>query len=173
MSALFRRLRCREDGFTTVELVTVCLLLGIVMTAILTSFESIQKASVRESARSEESDSVRLAMERITKEVRQAIDVRAGSSGTYLDIDTYVEGAEEHISYQASGTTLTRQVEGAAPITLLQRLTNTDIFSYDPDVTTPSVITITLVSKPEFFTSDTAYITLTSEIKIRNGGSTT
>ncbi|MGZ4240810.1 MAG: PilW family protein [Actinomycetota bacterium] len=70
----------------------VTTLLLVVMTSILTSFESIQKTSVRETARSEESDQVRLAMERVSKEVRQAIDVRVGSSTTVLDIDTYIEG---------------------------------------------------------------------------------
>jgi type II secretory pathway component PulJ len=170
MSSLFRRISAREDGFTLIELMTVSFLLMIVMVAILTSFESVQKASVRETARSDESDVVRLAMEQITKEVRQAIDVRTGSSTSFLDIDTYVEGVEKHISYTASGTTLTRTV-GGVTTTMLQRLQGTDVFSYDPSVTTPSVITITLVSKPEFFNSDPALITLTSEIKIRNGGS--
>jgi hypothetical protein len=148
----------------------VCVLLMIVMIAILTAFGVIQTASVRESARSEESDQVRLAMERLSKEVRQAIDVRAGSSTSFLDIDTYVNGEETHISYTASGTTLTRTVD-AQTTTMLERLLTTNVFAYDPDVTDPSVVTITLDTKPEFYKNDNASITLTSEVKLRNGGS--
>ncbi|MGZ4206933.1 MAG: PilW family protein [Actinomycetota bacterium] len=148
----------------------VTTLLLVVMTSILTSFESIQKTSVRETARSEESDQVRLAMERVSKEVRQAIDVRAGSSTSFLDVDTYIEGVETHVSYTASGTTLKRTANGQT-LTLLERLSSTNVFAYDPDVNTPSVVTITLVAKPEFFQSDSGLITLTSEIQLRNGGS--
>src|SRR5258708_1111835 len=165
MSSLFRKIRAREEGFTLVELVIVTGLLMIVMTAILTAFSVVQTASVRESARSEESDSVRVAMERLTKEVRQAIDVRAGSTSSFLDIDTFVSGAETHVSYTASGTTLTR-TSGGFTTTMLERLASTSVFSYDPDVTAPSVVTITLGAKPEFYNADTTVITLTSEIKL-------
>jgi hypothetical protein len=147
----------------------VTTLLMIVMTSILTAFEVIQKASVRESSRSEESDQVRLAMEQITKEVRQASDVRAGSSGSYLDVDTYINGVATHISYLASGSTLTRTVNGQT-LTLLERLATSNIFAYDPSVTTPSVITVTLEASPQYFKTDPALVTLTSEIKLRNGG---
>lgn len=169
MRSLFRRISAREEGFTLLELVVVTTLLMIVMTSILTAFEVIQKASVRESSRSEESDQVRLAMEQITKEVRQASDVRAGSSGSYLDVDTYINGVATHISYLASGSTLTRTVNGQT-LTLLERLATSNIFAYDPSVTTPSVITVTLEASPQYFKTDPALVTLTSEIKLRNGG---
>ena len=98
MRSLFQRISAREEGFTLLELVVVTTLLMIVITAILTGFEVVQKASVRESSRSEETDTVRLAMEQITKEVRQAADVRAGSSASFLDIDTYLNGTAIHVS---------------------------------------------------------------------------
>jgi type II secretory pathway component PulJ len=170
MSSHFRKISAREEGFTIIELMMVCVLLMIVMTSILTAFGVIQTASVRESARSEESDQVRIAMERLSKEVRQAIDVRVGSSESFLDVDTYVNAEETHISYTASGTTLTRTVDGETT-TMLERLSTTDVFAYDPDVTDPSVVTITLAAKPEFYKTDATVITLTSEIKLRNGGS--
>ena len=172
MSSLFRRISAREEGFTLLELVVVTTLLMVVMTAILTGFEVVQKASVRESSRSEETDTVRLAMEQMTKEIRQAADVRAGSSASFLDIDTYVNGTAIHVTYTASGTTLTRTSNGVS-LTLLQRLTTTSLFSYDPSVTDPSVITITLQTNPQYFKTDSTVITLTSEIKLRNGGSET
>jgi Tfp pilus assembly protein PilW len=170
MSYLFQKIRAREEGFTLIELMMVCVLLMVVMTAILTAFNVIQTASVRESARSEESDQVRLAMERLSKEIRQASGVRAGSSTTFLDIDTYVNGTETHISYTASGTTLSRTIDGETT-TMLERLSSTDVFAYDPSVSSPSVVTITLAAKPEFYNTDATVITLTSEIKLRNGGS--
>ena len=170
MSSLFRKISAREEGFTLLELVVVTTLLMIVMVAILTSFEVVQKASVRESSRSEEVDRVRLAMEQMTKEIRQAADVRAGSSASFLDLDTYLNGSAIHVSYTASGTSLKRTANGVT-LTLLDRLSTTSIFSYDPDVTNPSVVTVTLESSPQYFKADTTLITLTSEIKIRNGGS--
>jgi len=170
MRSLFRRISAREEGFTLVELVIVTGLMLIVLTAILTAFSVIQRASVRESARSEESDSVRIAMERMTKEIRQAVDVRAGSSATFLDIDTYISGIETRVSYTASGTTLTR-TSGSSTTTMLERLSSTSVFSYDPDVSNPSVVTVTLGANPEYFKTDSTVITLTSEVKLRNGGS--
>ncbi|TMK82609.1 MAG: hypothetical protein E6G46_05745 [Actinobacteria bacterium] len=170
MRSLFRRISAREEGFTLLELVVVTTLLMIVMTAILTSFEVVQKASVRESSRSEEMDTVRLAMEQMTKEIRQATDVRVGSSASFLDIDTYLNGVATHISYTATGTTLKRTANGVT-LTLLDRLSTTSLFSYDPSVTDPSVITVTIQSSPQYFKTDSTLITLTSEIKIRNGGS--
>ena len=124
MRSLFRRISAREEGFTLLELVVVTTLLMIVMTAILTSFEVVQKASVRESSRSEEMDTVRLAMEQMTKEIRQATDVRAGSSASFLDIDTYLNGVATHISFTATGTTLKRTAKGVT-LTLLSRLSTT------------------------------------------------
>jgi type II secretory pathway pseudopilin PulG len=170
MSSLFRRISAREEGFTLLELVVVTALLMVVITAILTSFEVVQKASVRESSRSEETDSVRLAMEQMTKEIRQAADVRAGSSASFLDIDTYINGNATHVSYTASGTTLTRTANGVT-LPLLTRLSTTSLFSYDPSVTDPSVITITIQDSPQYFKTDSTLITLTSEVQIRNGGS--
>ena len=170
MSSLFRRISAREEGFTLLELVVVTALLMVVITAILTSFEVVQKASVRESSRSEETDSVRLAMEQMTKEIRQASDVRAGSSASFLDIDTYINGTATHVSYTASGTTLTRTANGVT-LPLLTRLSTTSLFSYDPSVTDPSVITITIQDSPQYFKTDSTLITLTSEVQIRNGGS--
>ena len=170
MSSLFRKISAREEGFTIIELMMVCSLLMIVMVAILSAFSVVQTASVRETARSEESDNVRVAMERLSKEVRQAIDVRGGSSTSYLDIDTYVNGNETRIYYTAAAGKLTRTVDGETT-TMLERLNSIDVFSYDPDVSDPSVITITLDTKPEFYKTDSTIIELTSEVKLRNGGS--
>lgn len=170
MSSLFRRISAPEEGFTLLELVVVTTLLMIVITAILTSFEVVQKASVRESSRSEETDKVRLAMEQMTKEIRQAADVRAGSSASFLDVDTYLNGVATHVSYTATGTTLNRTANGVT-LPLLDRLSTTSLFTYDPSVTAPSVITITIQDSPQYFKTDSTLITLTSEIQLRNGDS--
>jgi type II secretory pathway pseudopilin PulG len=170
MSSLFRRISAREEGFTLIELGIVTGLLMIVLVSILSVFSVVERASVRESARSQESDQVRLAMERLSKEIRQADDVRAGSGATFLDIDSYVNGTATHIVYNTAGNTLTRTANGSTT-KLLERLSSTSIFSYDPDVTNPSVVTVTLGAKPEFYNTDATVVTLTSEIQIRNGGS--
>jgi type II secretory pathway pseudopilin PulG len=168
MSSRFRKISARSDeGFTLVELVIVTGLLMTVMVSILSVFTVVQRASVRQGARSQESDQVRLAIERMTKEIRQAVDVRAGSSTTFLDIDTYVNGTATHISYTTTGGQLKRTSGGFSTV-LLDRLADTNVFAYDPSVTTPSVVTLTVSAKPEFYNSDNTIVTLTSEVKLRN-----
>ena len=152
------------------ELVTVTALLGIVMGSILSVFMTMQRASIRQSARSEQGDLMRLSMERMTKEIRQATNVRAGSGASSLDIDTYVNGVETRVTYDATdGNRLTRTAEGTT-LPMLERLTSNDIFTYTPDVTGPSTITILLKARPEHFESDETIIELTSEVQLRNEG---
>ena len=168
MSSRIRKISARSDeGFTLVELVIVTGLLMTVMVSILSVFTVVQRASVRQGARSQESDQVRLAIERMTKEIRQASDIRAGSSATFLDFDSFVNGTPTHITYTTTGGQISRIAAGYTTV-LLERLADTNVFAYDPSVTTPSVITLTVSAKPEFYNSDSTIITLTSEVKIRN-----
>jgi hypothetical protein len=151
-------------------MVTVTGLLMLVIGALVSVLTVMQRAEQRQASRTNTNDVTRIAMERMTKEIRQAYDVRSGSDLSRLDIDTYVKGVDTHVVYVASGTTLTRTANGTTAL-LLDRLTSTTIFSYDPDVTDPSTIKIVLHVKPESFTSDTnSIVELDSEVEIRNRG---
>ena len=172
MRSLFRRISAREDGFTLVELLTASALLLVVMAAMFSVFGGMQRFGARQASRSQSSDVVRLAMERMTKEIRQATNVRTTSTASYLDIDAYVGGVETRIIYDAtSGTTLTRTVDGVT-LPIVERLESSSIFLYSSDPSTgaqPSVVTISLSVSPEKFSVDETTIDIDSEVQLRNG----
>lgn len=146
------------------------MVLGLVVGAMLSAFSSIQRAAARESSRSQTTDELRLAMDRMTKDIRQAIEIRAGSGLSYLEMDTFIDGVQARVIYDAtSGTHLTRSVDGSS-VRLLERLQSTDVFLYAPEVLDATVVTITLVSKPEKFSADQSDVTLISKVQLRNRG---
>jgi hypothetical protein len=153
---------------TVVELVVTTALLLVIVTSMMTFFSVAQRTTVRQTARSQEADEVRLVMNRLTKELRQAEEVNSSSSISILDFDTYVNAVAKHIVYQVSGTDLLRTADGITR-TVLQRLTNTTPFCCDLSAG-PSTVIITLEAHPEHFHTDTGDISLTSEVKLRNRG---
>jgi len=166
------RSRCRRtsaaEGFTLVETVITAALLLVVVAAMLTLFAGIQRSAARQASRSETTDQVRVAMDRMIKDIRQATAINPGATGDYLDIQTYVDGVERNVIYDATGLNLlTRTVEGNT-VTLLERMTITTVFLYTPDAVNPSVVSVTIAAKPETFSIDEAEITLTSEARLRN-----
>lgn len=164
-----RRINARDEaGVTLVELITTSAILGIVVATMLTSFGVMQRTAARETSRSQTTDQVRVAIDRMAKDIRQAIAVNAGSTASRLDIDTYIDGVEHNVVYDATGVNLlTRAVDGSA-VTLLERMTLTTVFTYSPDVSDPSVITIAVTAKPEKFSQDVSEISLASEVQLRN-----
>jgi hypothetical protein len=143
-------------------------ILGIVVAGMLSFFATLQKTTVRQTSRGQALDDIRLVMERVTKEARQMTGLRAGSSASVLDMDTYANGVAERITYTASGTTLTRSVNGATALTVLSGITSTTVFAYTPSVSAPTDITITLVAHPTHYATDSATVSLTSEVELRN-----
>lgn len=163
-----RRTSAPDAGFTLIEVVTVTGLLMVVFVSIMGVYQTMQRASVRQQSRSEAMDHLRIAMQRITKDVRQATDLRAWSGPDYIEIDTYIEGVEERVVYDATnGTQLFRRTADT-DLLLLDNLSSTTIFAYTPDVFTVSVVTITLQVRPERFVGDDDFIDLTSEVRLRN-----
>lgn len=151
-------------------MVVVTGLLLIVCTAMMSVFAGVQRSTLRQTARSESTDDVRLAMERLTKEIRQTALVRSGTAST-LDVDTYLNGVLTRVRYAASGTILTRTSGSGSALTLLSRLTSTSIFTYAPDAIRPSVIAVALQVRPLHFGSDNARVSLSSEVELRNRSS--
>lgn len=162
------RISAPERGFTLLEVTISVALLMLVSAAMLASFATMQRTAARESARSEAADQVRLTMDRISREIRQAVDIYPTSTADYLEMDTYVEGSVQHVIYDArTANLLTRTIDGNT-VTMLERLDVTAVWSYTPDVADPSVISVTLVAKPEKFKQDEATIELESQVQLRN-----
>ena len=168
MRSRLPRISAPERGFTLLEVTVSVALLMLVTAAMLASFATMQRTAARESSRSEAADQVRLTMERMSKEIRQAVDIYPTSTVDYLEMDTYVEGTVQHVIYDARvDNILTRTIDGST-ITLLERLDVTAVWTYSPDVTDPSVINVSLIAKPEKFKHDVATIELESEVQLRN-----
>jgi hypothetical protein len=79
---------------------------------------------------------------------------------------TDVKGVATTVSYQISGTVLTRAVGGGAPIVLVTNLASPSLFTYDPSLTEVQVVTILLQATPKNSPNTTVH--LTSEVRLRN-----
>lgn len=163
-----RRISAREEGVTLIELVTVTGLLLLVMTTIVSLLTTVQRSQARHASRAHTNDITRIAMERITKEIRQASAVASGATASHLQITTYVNGTSTTVTYDAVGMQLTR-VSGGTTQVLIDRLTSTNVFTYDPSATVPTTIQISLRVQPESFVTDAnSTVELDSEVKLRN-----
>ncbi|HVL32177.1 MAG TPA: hypothetical protein VM600_01190 [Actinomycetota bacterium] len=168
---------------TITELMVAGSLMLMVMGAMLTLFSGVQRTSVRESARSQAGDAVRISMERITRDVRQSTRICPTSDGSRLDFDTYVNGVPRRVVYAVAGDSLTRQTgtgafascgtltaSNSSSRVFAERLVSTTVFTYDPDVESATAVAITLRVRPENYRNDNVTIELTSEAQLRNGG---
>jgi hypothetical protein len=97
-------------------------LLGIVLATVLLSLESMTNSEAYQDDRTANLDTMRTTLNDMTKLLRQGSDVRAGSSATRLDFDSYVSGSPVHVVYSVSGTQLLRQIGGGAQTVVLRDL---------------------------------------------------
>jgi Tfp pilus assembly protein PilW len=155
-----------EAGSTLVEVVFASALLLVVVGAFLAAFVSVQKSEAYVSGRSEALDDMRLTMARMTRDLRQGTVIAPTSSASHLEVTTYVRGSEQPVVYDASGTSLTRQVASAAEVELQGGLGSTAIFSYEPSAENAEVVTITLTVVPPSAPDTT--VTIDSEVRLRN-----
>ena len=162
----FQRISAPEAGFTLIEVLITVTLLAIVMGSMLGVFESVQRSEAFVENRSESLDSMRLAIDEMTKDIRQATSISANSTASYIDMTTYVLGISKEVEYEASGETLTRTVNGGAAVPLQTRLTSTDMFTYTDSVSDVSLVGLTLSVNP-LNRPDTTLV-LTSEVRLRN-----
>jgi hypothetical protein len=79
--------------------------------------------------------------------------------------DTYIQGVKHRVAYTASGTTLTRKVDGGTAVTLLTNLANTTIFTYQTDGNLLLQVTVLLTINQ---TSGEGTLNLQSDVQTRN-----
>lgn len=163
-----RRTSAPERGTTLVELVVAIGLLLVVTGTILGTWSSTQRSEAFVRGRAATLDEMRNAMNGLTKEVRQTYNVRSAAPDR-LEVDTYRSGVPAHIVYTAAGTSLTREVDGGGAQEIQSGLSSTAIFEYLPSSTSPEVVTITLAVVPP--DEPDAIVTVTSEVRLRNRGS--
>jgi prepilin-type N-terminal cleavage/methylation domain-containing protein len=164
--SLSRRISAADQGFSLIEVLITITLLAIVLGSLLTVFESVQRSAAFVQNRSESLDTMRLAIDQMTKEIRQASSVSASSTASMIDMNTYVLGVAKRVVYLASGTSLSRSVDGGPAVVLQQRLTSTDVFAYTDSIFNVQLVAMTLSVNP-INRPDTTLV-LSSEARLRN-----
>jgi prepilin-type N-terminal cleavage/methylation domain-containing protein len=107
-----------DSGVTLGELLVVMTLMGVVLAAAYTLTNALSGWTNRVDARVRASDEARLLMDRMTRELRQAVEVTDGGGAFtqalprqcafYSDIDR--DGSPEIVSYRVAGNVLYRGV---------------------------------------------------------------
>jgi len=142
-------------------------LLGVVMGGLLTVFESVQRSATFVQERSETLDEMRVALDQMTKEIRQAELVKTTSTASRLEMTTYVLGVRKSIVYEVLGQTLKRTVDSAAAAPIQTHVASTNLFSYTTDASgVIQLVKLDLDVNPPR-RPDTTVI-LTSEVRLRN-----
>jgi Tfp pilus assembly protein PilW len=157
------RLR-REDGVTVVELMVTAAVMAIVTSAVMGVWLRGQSESQTVYSRRNDLNDMRLAMQLMTKDLRQASGVHTDTASA-LDVDTYIDGVKHRIAYSASGTNLTRSVDGATGQRMLSTLANTNVFTYSFVGSTLHQVTILLTVNT---TSHEGTLNLQSQVETRN-----
>jgi type II secretory pathway pseudopilin PulG len=129
-----RRLR-GDAGTSLLELVVAIGVFLMLLVGVLSTLDSGTKAERHSQSKQDTIQDLRLAVARMTKDVRQAVAIQPTSTRGKLVFRTIVAGDEKNITYQVTAENdLYRLVEGVPPgIPLVSDVSNgTTIFCYDP-----------------------------------------
>lgn len=154
---------------TIVELLIASTILLIVLLVCFDALDSVSKSQAYQSNRTNTLDDMRAVLNRMTKDLRQATAVdETASSASQLTFTTYLNGTPTQVVYTASGTTLTRQVGTGSAFTVLDHLSNTNLFTYTPTLGSTGVqwVDISISVTPKGYPSTT--LVLESEVNLRN-----
>jgi type II secretory pathway component PulJ len=156
-----------EGGFTLIELVLTVALLTVVMGGLLTVFESVQRSATFVQERSETLDEMRVALDQMTKEIRQAEEVKTTSTASRLEMTTYVLGTKQSIVYEVVSGTLKRTMGSAAAAPIQKNVASTSLFTYTVDAGgVIQLVKLDLEVHPVRRPDTT--VLLTSEVRLRN-----
>lgn len=157
-----------QHGFTVLEITVVVSVFVLVAGALLTTFVSAQRSQAFVTDRSQALDGLRMAMNQMTKEVRQATWVDPASTTSSLRITTYVNSLEETITWRVvAATARLERVDGLGNVVpVLDRVVGTTPFAYSPTIAAASVLRVWLQAKPK--NSPNTVLELTSELRLRN-----
>lgn len=154
LRAAMRRLRCQR-GMSLIELLVVMPMMGVV----LLSIYGLNNIGVKGQDRTNDRVTAMLrhqnGLERLTREMRQAVDFTPVSS-QILDAETYVRpsggGASvlRRVRYECKNGSCVRY-EGPSggslttgPETVIPDVRNADVFFFEPDNVNPNLVTVKL-----------------------------
>lgn len=167
-----------RDGFTLIEVLVSITLLLVVGGTVLTMLEIGVRTEPKITQRSQRIADGRVALERMTRELRQTYSVRTTGS-TEIDVLTYLRSnsasaLERRVLYQCGDGQCLRSE--AAPneafagsgTLFLDGVENPDVFSYSPNTISPEFIKVKLVLS---IPGQGATITLSDGVNLRNATS--
>lgn len=174
-------LRREERGLTLVELMIAAALGLVVIGGALTMFVSTIRSQPRDTSKVAAIQQARTTVDRITRELRQGLEIVPTPSSTQLGIVTYVKAATCggaaastsipcRVTYSCSGTTCTRvvaQPNGSAPgpaVKVASGLAGASVFSYEPSAADPSYVGVSFA----FSSSGGQPFTLRDGVTLRN-----
>jgi Tfp pilus assembly protein PilW len=158
-----------ERGFTIVELLITVTMLLVVLGIIMDGLIEVTRSEAFQESRNESLDSMRTSLNRLTKELRQASSISSSSDDSRLEFSSYVNGAPTAFVYQASGATLTRQVNGGSAVPMELRLaTADDIFTYTPTPASSETQWVKIVLQVHPRQTPDTTLVLDSQVNLRN-----
>jgi len=146
--------------------VTTSLLL-VVVGSLLGIFVAVQRTAAFTQSRVESTDQMRIAMETLTKELRQASSITSDSDASTLTMATYINGNPVQVTYTVSGETLYRET-GITFAPVLDDLADGNVFTYTPSAEGAQVVAVNFDVHPKQHPDTT--LSLTSEVRLRNMG---
>lgn len=181
-----RALRRSERGWTLVEMLVAVGIGMVVLGGAVTIFMGAVKSEPRATAKVSAIQEGRVALERITREVRQGIEVEEGATGSELVLVAYVrsgscgsspEGEAEpcQVSYDCAEGRCTRAVaepdggSAGTPVQVVTDLSTTaNVFTYVPSPENPEYVGVELSFEKSQATDPTV---LADGATLRSGGS--
>ncbi len=170
------------SGITMLEMLLASSLSLITLMAATSVLMLVTRQQPRVSEHGQRIQEVRVALERMTRDLRQTYLVNASSS-TSIDVRTYkrsVQGqpaVQWRVVYNCYSGSCTRQegpIEDSLGLEqpLITGVTNTDIFSYEPDLVNPSFLRIKLSFDVKESPNDpVGPKTLSEGVQLRNSSS--
>lgn len=122
----------REDGVTLIELLVVLVLMGVVggvvMTAIVTAFDSARVTTARSTALNE----IETALQRVARDLRTAEDVIiTGDPRSSINVNIRREGVVRTVTYEVEDGALVREDTGQTLVTFIDNdLDEQPVFAY-------------------------------------------
>ena len=173
-------LRREERGLTLIELMIAAALGLVVIGGALTMFVGTIRSQPRDTSKVAAIQQARSTVDRITRELRQGLEIVPTPSSTQLGIVTYVKAATCggaaastsipcRVTYTCSGTTCTRvvaQPNGSAPgpaVQVASGLASPKVFNYEPSAIAPSYVGVSLS-----ISTNGQPTTLTDGVALRN-----
>jgi type II secretory pathway component PulJ len=142
-------------------------LLLLVLVAVFDSLDTVSSSQAFQADRSNSLTDMRNALNRMTKDLRQATAVdETASTASTITFTTYLDGTSTQVVYDASGTTLTRKVGTGTAFPVLKHLASTNVFTYTSASGGVQWVSIDLKVTPQ--RSPDTTLELDSQVNLRN-----